>query len=252
MTGFSRLGVLAAGVCAAAALLACSASTTTTPSGGAPAEARATSSLSDLASMLSGRFRGSSPGNALFLDLGTVQARTGTQFDAFLTVSGRYRDNNVRRSGLLRLSTQGRDVHAAYIPHFDPTVTSLSQAASRFTQAELDAACDLYFSPSGDGYYGETRGSTTCAPAMPGAVGKWTIEVDPSGIRVRNADYRLAAPNARVLSVSMNHWTCRSSTASGIGPEPRIVSWKRRTSNAGPSAFSARARSSRILADPIL
>ena len=186
MKAFLRLGVLAAGVGAAAALLACS-SATTSP-GGAPAEARATSSLPDLVSMLSGRFRGASPGNELFLDLGTVRARTGTQFDVFLTVSGRYRDTNIRRAGLLRLSTQGRDVHAAYIPHFDPTVTSLSQAASRFTQEELDAACTLYFSPSGDGYYGETRGSTTCAPAMPGAVGKWTIEVDPSGIRVRNAE----------------------------------------------------------------
>lgn len=188
MKAFVRLGVLAAGLAAAAAILACTSGTTSSTGAPAPAEARATSSLSDLVSMLSGRFRGSSPGNELFLDLGTVRARTGTQFDLFLTASGRYRDTNVRRVGLLRLTTQGRDVQATYIPHFDPSVTSLSQAASRFTQEELDAACTLYFSPSGDGYYGETRGSTTCASAMHGAVGKWTIEVDPTAIRVRNAE----------------------------------------------------------------
>jgi hypothetical protein len=138
--------------------------------------------------MLSGHFQGTTPGNELRLDLSTLGARAGTRFDVFATASGRYRDTNVRRAGLLRLETQGQDVHAAYVPHFDATVTSLSREATRFTDEELRSACSLYFHPSGDGYVGETAGTTTCAQALPGAVGKWTVEVDPAGIRLRNVD----------------------------------------------------------------
>jgi hypothetical protein len=183
MKVFSRIGGLGAAVIGIAALSACA-------SAGSPAATgeAARSSLTDLVSMLSGRFQGTTPGNALNLDLGTVGALTGTRFDLFLTTSGRYRDTNVRRAGLLRLETQGRDVHAAYVPHFDPTVTSLSLSATRFTEEELRSACSFYFQPSGDGYVGETRGSTSCAQAIPGAVGKWTIEVDLAGIRIRNVD----------------------------------------------------------------
>lgn len=175
----SRIGAL----CGAALLLvvlACSTSAAPRTEGGSR------SSLTDLAAMLSGRFRGTTPGNELRLDLSTVGASAGTRFDLFLTSSGRYRDTNVRRAGLLRLETQGRDVHAVYVPHFDSTVTPLSRAATRFSQEELEAACNLYFHPSGDGYVGELAGANTCARALPGAVGKWTVEIEPGGVRVRN------------------------------------------------------------------
>ena len=172
--------------------LACS-STPPSDAAASPAPAAAeprggeAGTLPDLASMFSGSYRGSSPGNELLLGFSTLGARTGTVFDVFVTASGRYRETNVRRVGALRLSTQGRDVPATYIPHFDATVTPLSRDATRFTEDELRAACTLYFSPAGDGFYGETRGSTSCAVAMPGATGKWTIEVDPAGIRIRSA-----------------------------------------------------------------
>lgn len=181
MKGSSRIRGLGAAFVSLAVLIACSSTAGSRRTG-----ERARSSLTDLVSMLSGRFRGTTPGNALNLDLSTLGARVGTRFDLFLTASGRYRDTNVRRAGLLRLETQGQDVHAAYIPHFDPTVTPLSREATRFTEDELRAACSFYFHPSGDGYIGETQGSTTCAQAIPGAVGKWTVEVDPVGVRVRN------------------------------------------------------------------
>jgi hypothetical protein len=167
-----------------AAVLAAGCSSTPPP----PGTREAPASLLDLVSMLTGRFQGTTPGNGLQLDLSTVGARAGTNFDLFVTTTGRYRDANVRRAGLLQLQTQGRDVHAAYVPHFDATVTSMSQNAAQFTPEELNAACTLYFEPNGDGFIGETRGSVTCAQAMPGAVGKWTIEVDPAGIRVRNVE----------------------------------------------------------------
>ncbi|HEV8608919.1 MAG TPA: hypothetical protein VGS98_02455 [Thermoanaerobaculia bacterium] len=183
MKARSRLGALGGAVSGYLLVLACS-----TASGPRPTGEAARSSLPDLASMLSGRFRGTTPGNELALDLSTLGARAGTRFDVLVTVSGRYHDTNVRRVGLLRLEMQGRDVRAVYVPHFDSTVTPLSREATRFTEEELRAACSLYFHPSGDGYVGETPGPTTCAQALPGAVGKWTVEVDPAGIRVRNVE----------------------------------------------------------------
>jgi hypothetical protein len=178
-----RIGGLAGAVIATAVLLACSSAAGPRPTGEA-----ARSSLPDLVSMLSGRFQGTSPGNELQLAVSTLGATVGTRFDLFLTASGRYRDTNVRRTGLLRLETQGQDVRATYVPHFDATVTALSREATRFSEEELRSACSLYFHPSGDGYVGETRGASSCVPALPGAVGKWTVEVDPAGIRIRNVD----------------------------------------------------------------
>jgi hypothetical protein len=183
MKARSRLGALSGAVIGTLVVIACSSASGARPTGEA-----ARSSLSDLAGMLSGHFQGTTPGNGLRIDLSTVGARTGTRFDIFVTTSGRYRETNVRRVGLLRLETQGRDVHAVYVPHFDATVTPLSREATRFSEEELRSACSLYFHPSGDGYVGETPGASSCTQALPGAVGKWTLEVDPTGIRVRNVE----------------------------------------------------------------
>ena len=178
-------GALAGALLATAVLCACSSSSAP---GTRPAGESRQSSLPGLVSMLSGHYRGTTPGNDLRLDFSTLGGRGGTRFDVFVTAAGRYRDTNVRRAGLLRLETQGQTVHASYLPHFDATVTALSREATRFAEEELRSACDLFFLPGGDGFVGETRGSTSCAQAIPGAVGKWTVEVDPAGIRLRNAD----------------------------------------------------------------
>lgn len=178
MKASSRIGVLAGAFLSTTVLLACSSAATTTGDGGGS---------NALASVLSGKFRGTTPGNGLLLDISTIGARAGGRFDFFVTASGRYRDSNARRAGLLRLETQGRDVRATYVPKFDTTVTPLSRDATRFTEDELSAACTFDFHPNGDGFAAEVPGSA-CARAIPGAVGKWTIEVDPAGIRIRNAE----------------------------------------------------------------
>lgn len=188
MKNRSRLGTLAGALLATSVLFACSSSP---PPDGPPDRTAPESSrlsLSSLSSMLSGNYQGTTPGNGLRLDFSTLGGRGGTRFDVFVTAVGRYRDRNVRRVGLLRLETQGRTVHAVYVPHFDSTVTPLSREAMRFSEDELRSACDLYFAPSGDGFAGETRGASACAQAIPGAVGKWTVEVDPGGIRIRNVE----------------------------------------------------------------
>jgi hypothetical protein len=89
------------------------------------------------------------------------------------------RNDNIRQQGMIRLEQQGDDVYFTYIPHFSPQVTALSNEAGHFTERELSSACSFVMNPKGDGFAGNTLGSATCALAMRGAVGKWSLEVEP-------------------------------------------------------------------------
>jgi hypothetical protein len=138
----------------------------------------------EMASILSGTFKGSTPGNDLRLDLRPVTTDSQHLYDLFLECTGKYQGENVRRQGLLRLEAQGPNVYIGYIPHFDATVSALSPDATRFTENEANAACGLVLNPRGDGFAGETPGAS-CAMALRGVLGKWTVEVEPGSIRVR-------------------------------------------------------------------
>lgn len=149
--------------------------------------ASAPNPMANFASMVSGVFHGSTPGNGLTLDVKNAGLFAPTDaFSLFLTTSGQYQGSNVRQEGLIRVENQGQNVSLTYIPHLDPTVGSLSPEAMRFTPEELRSACTMVLSPRGDGYAGETVGSTICAQAIHGAIGKWTVEIEPGAIRLRN------------------------------------------------------------------
>jgi len=138
----------------------------------------------EVASILSGTFKGSTPGNDLRLDLRSVTTDPQHLHDLFFECTGKYQGENVRRQGLLRLESQGANVYLGYTPHFDATISSLSPEATHFTESEANAACSLVLRPRGDGFAGETPGAS-CAMALRGAVGKWTVEIEPGSIRVR-------------------------------------------------------------------
>jgi len=138
----------------------------------------------EVAKILSGTFQGSTPGNELRIDLRPVTTDREHLYDMFLEVTGKYQGSNVRRQGLVRLESQGGKVYLGYIPHFDATVTALSPEATRFSESEANAACGMTLVPRGDGFAGETPGAT-CASAMRGALGKWTVEIEPGLIRLR-------------------------------------------------------------------
>jgi hypothetical protein len=140
----------------------------------------------DLSLMLSGKWEGATPGNNLRLDITSATTDPEHPYDLFLTVTGRFQDTNLRQQGLIRLESQGRSVYFGYIPHFDPTITALSPNASRFTAEEANAACGFHMKPEGDGFVGDTVGSS-CARAIRGAVGKWIVQIEPGSIRVQNA-----------------------------------------------------------------
>jgi hypothetical protein len=159
--------------------------TSSTRPGGA---ASAANPMANVSSVLSGIFRGSTPGNDLTLNIQNVGfASTTNAFDLSVTTSGRYQGTNTRDEGLLHVENQGDNVSLTYLPHFDPTVGSLSREATRFRREELESACYVILAPSGDGYAGETPGTAACARAIPGAVGRWTVEVEPGSIRLRDA-----------------------------------------------------------------
>jgi hypothetical protein len=139
----------------------------------------------ELSAMFSGTWEGSTPGNELRLQIRSTTTDPSHLYDLYAQVTGKYQGENIRQQGLIRLDSQGKSVYVGYIPHFDPTITGLSADVARFTDEEAAAACGLVVSPKGDGFAGETVGST-CARAIRGALGKWTIEVDPSTIRIRN------------------------------------------------------------------
>jgi len=140
----------------------------------------------ELATILSGTFQGVTPGNDLRLDLRPVPTDAQHPYDLFLEVTGKYQGENVRRQGLVRLELQGKDVYFGYIPHFDATVTSMSANATQFTDSEANAACGFHLAPRGDGFAGETSGSS-CAFALRGVTGKWSVELEPGSIRLRDA-----------------------------------------------------------------
>jgi hypothetical protein len=142
--------------------------------------------LFDISSMLAGTFDGATPGNHLRLNVQSLAIDPEHPFDLFLQVSGQFEKDNVRQQGVIRLERQGTSVYFTYIPHFDPSITSLSADAGRFTERELSASCSFVMKPEGDGFAGETLGSTACALAMRGATGKWTVEVEPGNLRIRN------------------------------------------------------------------
>jgi len=155
-----------------------------------PAGMRAASAdrVYDIAALLSNTFEGSTPGNHLTLDLRPIVVDPQHPHDLFLTVTGKFENDNIRQQGVIRLEQQGNDVYFTYIPHFDSTVTALSQDAGRFTEREISAACSFTLAPRGDGFVGNTLGAATCALAIRGAVGKWSLELEPGNLRLRNVD----------------------------------------------------------------
>jgi hypothetical protein len=146
------------------------------------------SRIYEISAMMSGTFEGATPGNHLLLRLSPVALEPARPYDLFLSVMGTFENDNVYQQGVIRLETQGDDIYFTYIPHFNSQVTSLSADAGRFTERELSSACSFVMNPKGDGFAGNTLGSATCALAMRGAVGKWSVETEPGSLRVRNVD----------------------------------------------------------------
>jgi hypothetical protein len=198
-----KSAVSAAVLLAFAFLAACSSSnaasgTDPASGGGAASQAssappadrpKTTNAVLEIGPMLTGTFQGTTPGNNLTaVIIGNSSPNVGSIYNLSMRVTGSYRDGGVREQGVIRLENQGRTVSLQYIPHFDPAAGTLTTDALRFTPRELESACNFDVKARGDGYFGETVGTTTCARAIHGAIGKWSFEVEPGSIRIRNSE----------------------------------------------------------------
>jgi hypothetical protein len=139
----------------------------------------------ELAEMLSGVFVGVTPNNNLRLDIQTMTTDPLHAYDLFLSVSGKFEDTSVSQKGLIRLESQGNGVYFGYVPRFDPMISATSPNAGRFTEREASAACGFSVRAKGDGFAGDTLGSQ-CAGAMRGATRKWSVEIEPGTILLRD------------------------------------------------------------------
>lgn len=163
------------------ALLAGSGCASDTRAGAGGGRTGATSAWS-VASMISGTYQ--AEGSDLRLDISGADTAVGSEgINLFARASGRYGERTVSEQGVLHIENQAGDVMLAYIPRFNPTITSLSPGATDVSAAEVNSACTVYLGPSGQGYAGRTSGTTSCARAIGGAVGEWGVEVQPGLIR---------------------------------------------------------------------
>ena len=154
----------------------------------APLLAATPDRIYEISNILQGRFEGATPGNNLQINMSTITLDPAHPYDIFVQVTGRFEKDVVRQQGVIRLESQGTDIYFTYIPHFDPAVTVLSNDVGTFTERELTSACSFVMKPAGDGFEGQTLGITACALAMRGATGKWSVELEPGSLRVRNVE----------------------------------------------------------------
>lgn len=120
-------------------------------------------SLVSSLSMLSGRFVGTGPENDLMIELERLRDPKMGRVSLLLTVSGRYRDNDVRRSGLVRLAGSDAAPRLAYYPDFEPGA-STEEASVR--DRPSGRHCGVVLKPRGEGFSAET----SCEGVMTGSL----------------------------------------------------------------------------------
>jgi hypothetical protein len=142
-------------------------------------------SLVSSLSMLSGRFVGTGPENDLTIELERLRDPKMGRVSLLLTVSGRYRDNDVRRSGLVRLAGSDAALRLAYYPDFEPGA-SIQKASVRDRPSGRHCGvvpsgrhCGVVLKPRGESFSAET----SCESVLPG---EWALEIGADGIRLEN------------------------------------------------------------------
>jgi hypothetical protein len=139
-----------------------------------------------VASMLNGTYRGEGEISGLRLDISSAQEDlpSPSLFNLFARLTGKYGKRNFNEAGVIQVEPHVDRVLVAVVPHFDPSVSLLSDEATAFSPTEINAACHLVFLPLDEGYAGRTQGSGTCVRALGGAVGEWVVQILPGEIRL--------------------------------------------------------------------
>lgn len=133
-------------------------------------------SLVSSLSMLSGRFVGTGSENELSIELERLRDPKVGRVSLLLSVSGRYRGNEVRRSGLVRLAGSDAAPRLVYYPDFEP-----GASAQRVSLRDRPPGrrCGVVLKPEGERFSAEP----SCEDVLPG---QWALEIGADGIRLEN------------------------------------------------------------------
>jgi hypothetical protein len=144
----------------------------------------------EVASMLNGTYRGEGEAAGLRLDISSAQNSLPSSqlFNLFTTLTGKHGRRNFNERGIVQLEAHVDQVIVSVVPHFDPSVSLLSDSVTEFSPTEVQAACHLFLIPLDQGYAGRTQGSGTCVRAIGGAVGDWQVQILPGVIRFSKPD----------------------------------------------------------------
>ncbi len=160
----------------------------------ARAAERPPSPAGDLARMLAGTFRGSSPGNDLTVVSTPLGGSPVLQLEKLeVRVTGSYQGDAVLLRGLWRISYQGDAVWLVFIPGVDPLEAARRFADPTFSPTELEAGCWVVLTSRGRAFEGRVKTFPNCRDALrAGAVQRvdkeWSVHVAADEMRFENAE----------------------------------------------------------------
>jgi hypothetical protein len=146
-----------------------------------PAAAAAQGPAAEVAAMISGTHQLRHDNSDVRLQISSISGG-GSMVNLLVTASGTYEDRDIRRQGVIQLASEGPDVRVTVVPHFAP-VTETSPDVNRFSETELQAACNVYLTRDEGKWVGTTQGPGICVQAVTGAAGQWQVEVLPGALR---------------------------------------------------------------------
>jgi|GEM_PF-2080427 len=151
--------------------------------------------VAELTRMLTGKFRGSSPGNDLTLvstPLGGTPALRVEKLE--VRVTGKYQGDAVLLRGLWRISYQGDAVWLVFIPGVDPIEAGRRFSDPTFSPTELDAGCWTTLTAGTEGSFeGSVKPFPNCRNALQAgavqSVGReWSARFSADTMRFENRE----------------------------------------------------------------
>jgi hypothetical protein len=148
--------------------------------------------VEELARMLVGTYRGSSPGNDLTIVSTPLTATPTSQLNKLqVRVTGAYNGDAVLLRGLWRISYQGEAVWLVFIPGIDPTAGARAFSDPTFSPTELQAGCWTLLQGGGGGFEGTIKTFPNCRNALGAgkvqSIGKeWIVRFSNGQMRFEN------------------------------------------------------------------
>jgi hypothetical protein len=142
----------------------------------------------EVASVLMGTYR--LQGNDADVQL-QIASSGGTDDSGNLlaTLSGRFQGTDLNQQGIIHLDNQGSQVLMSLTPKLTQGPEAAAKPSGQVSSTEMQAACNLYLQPAGQGWTGTTQDPGNCvkALAMNRDVGQWQFQLTPQEIRVTDA-----------------------------------------------------------------